>query len=161
MDRLILALLLAFAGTGVGAAAVEPAEVALARQDVVDEVAAFLGEYYRGFELADLNRMDAGMSADFTATMLIPSRGDAPMHYDRAALLEGLRQAFEYYAGKRPRMEIRDVRVLPRSRDEAVAFFAMHFHQDGRFVDAALSIADLRREDGRWKLYRLYENKRR
>lgn len=89
---------------------------------MVDEVAAFLGEYYRGFELADLNRMDAGMSGDFTATMLIPSRGDAPMHYDRTALLEGLRQAFEYYAGKqRPRMEIRDVRVLPRSRDEAVA----------------------------------------
>lgn len=157
----MLALLLTFAGTSMGAAVVEPAEVALARQDVVDEVVAFLGDYYRGFELADLDRMEAGMSADFTATLVIPGRGDAPIHYDRAALLDGLRQAFAYYAGKRPRMEIRDVIVLPRSRDEAVAFFAMHFHQDGRFVDAALSIADLRREDGRWKLSRLYENKRR
>lgn len=129
--------------------------------EVAREVESFLREIYRSFERHDFAPMEAALAPEFTATFFIPSQGAGPIQYDRQGLIDGLRSARDYYAGRQPKMELASFVVLARSRDEAIVSFAMHFYLAGEWRGDALAIADLRRETGAWRLTRLYESKRR
>jgi hypothetical protein len=129
----------------------------------VAEIAVFLHEYYRGFELADLKRMGDGLCDDFAGLFRIPSRSADLLLYDKKSILEGSAQAFEAYAGRNPMMKVTHLNVWPRpnSNEEAMASYELDLYLDGALVGVALVVADLRNEDGEWRLSRLYENKRR
>jgi hypothetical protein len=128
---------------------------------IQEEIEAFLHEYYRGFALDDLARMEAGMTEDFTAIFIIPSQSSEPLAFDKKAIMDGYAQAFSLYRGRAPTMHISNIVVIPRSEHEALASYTMDFSLEGRWRNDALAIADLRRESGQWKISRLYENKRR
>ncbi|MCL6642371.1 MAG: nuclear transport factor 2 family protein [Candidatus Bipolaricaulota bacterium] len=128
---------------------------------IKQEIEAFLHEYYRGFALDDLARMEAGMTEDFTAIFIIPSQSSEPLAFDKKAIMDGYAQAFSLYRGRAPTMRISNIVVIPRSEYEALASYTMDFSLEGRWRNDALAIADLRRESGQWKISRLYETKRR
>jgi len=128
---------------------------------IKQEIEAFLHEYYRGFALDDLARMEAGMTEDFTAIFIIPNQSSEPQVFDKKAIMDGYAQAFSLYRGRAPTMRISNIVVIPRSEHEALASYSMDFSLEGQWRNDALAIAELRRESGQWKISRLYENKRR
>ena len=128
---------------------------------IIQEIEAFLHDYYRGFTLDDLAHMEAGMTEDFTAIFIIPSLSGAPQVFDKKAIMEGYVQAFSLYRGRSPAMHISNIVLVPRSEHEVLAAYTMDFYLEDRWRNDALAIADLRLEAGQWKIYRLYENKRR
>jgi hypothetical protein len=129
--------------------------------EVTKQVEAFLHEYYKGFELEDVNRLTRGVTEDFTGVFYIPRRKKDPILFDKRGIMEGFTQAISLYKGKSPQMKISQIVVVARSENEAAASYKMDFYLEGEWKNAALSISDLRREGTGWKIYRHYENKRR
>ncbi len=138
----------------------------MAKPKVVEkQVEKFLHDFYKIFEMSEkdkegaLQRAASELTEDFNAIFYIPSQKKELLNFDKKAIIEGFGQAFDLYKGKKPVMKIANVVVLPRGESEAVAFFQMDFYLEGNLKNKALSIADLRYEDGGWKMYRQYENK--
>ncbi len=129
--------------------------------DLVATIAFFLTDFYQSFERADLQRMADGLSEDFSALFYLPSQSQDLVPFNKKSILEGCAHAFAAYAGRNPQMKVSHLNVLTRSDEEAIAFYELDFCLDGKLVEVALGIADLRIENGKWKMLRLYENKRR
>ena len=139
-----------------------------AEQPTVEQQAEnFLHEYYKIFEISEQDQTKArelaaaGLTDDFTAIFHIPSQKKELLHFDKKSIVEGFANAFALYQGRHPVMTVTNIKVLRRSEDEAVVSYQMNFYLEGQLRNDALAIADVRREGGSWRMYRLYENKRR
>ncbi|MBI4547832.1 MAG: hypothetical protein HY707_07630 [Ignavibacteriae bacterium] len=134
---------------------------------VVKEIEQFIHERMKFFEMIDktdsatlLDQRALGFTRDIQAIFYIPTQKKELIYFDFESFRRGFGGAYAYYKGKQARMQARNIVVLPRSGTEAVASFVMDFYLQGTWRNDALTIVDLRKEDGSWKVYRWYENKR-
>lgn len=127
----------------------------------VADVTRFLHDYYRGFEREDSSRLSGGVTTDLDSYFVIPARGQGLMRYGAVALAAAFGNVLRQYHGHHPQMNVSDLVVVVRPAGTAVASYRLLFSLDGRLLNDALAVSELRREGGDWKIYRHFEAKRR